>query len=103
MIYFKTYSNIGSHNYKRIFFKKIWSFFKEPAFIGSLNGSLSGAVAAILATYGYIALPGFGPIITMGIAIAFFVGIIIGAMIGSIIGIFVGAFYAFMEYLYRSR
>ncbi|WP_273720451.1 MULTISPECIES: hypothetical protein [unclassified Bartonella] len=103
MIHFKTYSNIDSHNCKRFFLKKILDFLKEPAFIGSLNGSLSGAVAAILATYGYIALPGFGPIITMGIGLAFFIGIIIGAMIGSIIGIFVGAFYSFMEYLYRPR
>nr|WP_275064768.1 hypothetical protein [Bartonella sp. ML70XJBT.G] len=103
MIHFKIYSNIDSHHYKRIFFKKIWNFLKEPAFIGSLNGSLSGAVAAILATYGYIALPGFGPIITMGIGIAFFIGMIIGAMIGSIIGVCVGAFYAFMEYLYKPQ
>lgn len=103
MLHFKTYSNTDSHNFKRILLKKIWDFLKEPAFIGSLNGSISGAVAAILATGGYIALPGFGPIITMGLGMAFFTGIIIGAMIGAIIGIFVGAFYAFIEYLYRSR
>ncbi|WP_246744055.1 hypothetical protein [Bartonella raoultii] len=102
MIHFKTYSNIGSHNCENIFFKKIRGSLKELAFIGSLNGSVSGAISAILATYGYIALPGFGPMIAMGTGIAFSIGMIIGAMIGSIIGIFVGTFYAFIEYLYRS-
>ncbi|GAA4663931.1 hypothetical protein GCM10023262_10620 [Bartonella pachyuromydis] len=103
MFHFKTYSNIGSYRRERNFLKKIWSFLKEPTLIGSLNGSLSGAVAVILATYGYIALPGFGPIITMGIAIALSIGMTIGALIGSIIGIFVGVFYAFMGYLHRAQ
>ncbi|WP_208435832.1 hypothetical protein [Bartonella phoceensis] len=100
---FKTYSNTASNDCERTFFKKIFFSIKEPAFIGSLNGSISGAIAAILATYGYIALPGFGPIIAMGIGIALSIGIIIGAMIGSIIGIMVGTFCIFMGNLYTSR
>ncbi len=100
MIDFKTDSNIGSYHCERAFFKRTYHSLKEPAFIGSLNGTLSGLIAAVLATYGYIALPGFGPIITMGIGIAFSIGMIIGAMIGSIIGILVGTFYAFIEDLY---
>ncbi|WP_345096083.1 hypothetical protein [Bartonella acomydis] len=96
MIDFKNYSNIGSHSCKKNFLKRVYHSLKEPAFIGSLNGTISGAIATTLATYGYIALPGLGPIITMGIGIAFFIGMIIGAMIGSIIGILVGTFYAFI-------
>lgn len=103
MINFKTYSNIASNDGERNFLKKICHFIKEPALIAGLNGGISGAIAAILATYGYIALPGFGPIITMGIGIAFFIGIVIGAMIGSIIGILVAIFYAFMGDLYTPR
>ncbi|WP_208437972.1 hypothetical protein [Bartonella taylorii] len=103
VIDFKIYSNVASNSYKRTFFKKIFHSIKEPAFIGSVNGSISGAIAAILATYGYIALPGFGPIIAMGIGIAFSIGIIIGAMIGSIMGILVGTFCVFMGNLYTSQ
>ncbi|WP_455481346.1 hypothetical protein V3564_03065 [Bartonella sp. B12(2025)] len=103
MIDFKTYSNINSNRCERTFFKKICHSIKEPAFIGSLNGSVSGAIAAILAAYGHIALPGFGPIIAMGIGIALFIGMIIGAMIGSIIGIFVGTLCVFIGDLYTSQ
>lgn len=100
MIHFKTHSNIDSKSSQRTFFKKIYYSLKEPSFIGILNGSVSGALAAILAAYGYIALPGFGPIIAMGIDVAFCTGTIIGAMIGLIMGIFVGLFCTFMEDLY---
>ncbi len=103
MIVFKTYSNVDSNNCEKNFLKKICHSIKELAFIGSLNGSVSGAIAAILATYGYISLPGFGPIIAMGIGIAFSTGTIIGAMIGSIMGIFVGTFCVFIEDFYRSQ
>ncbi|WP_342543606.1 hypothetical protein [Bartonella koehlerae] len=90
---FKTYSNVDSYNSdKRNFLKKICHFIKELVFIGGLNGSVSGAIAAILAAYGYIALPGFGPIIAMSTGIALFVGTIIGAMIGSIMGVFISIF-----------
>lgn len=100
MIDLKAYSNFGSNNCKKTFFKKICHFIKEFAFIGSLNGSVSGAIAAILAAYGYIALPGFGPIIARGISIAFFTGTMIGAIIGSMMGVLVGTFYVFMGDLY---
>lgn len=100
MIDFKTYSNVASNRSERTFLKKICHFIKEPTLIGILNGGVSGAIAAILATYGYIALPGFGPIIAMGISIAFSTGTIIGAMIGSIMGILVGIFCVFMRDLY---
>ncbi|WP_455466864.1 hypothetical protein [Bartonella sp. B39] len=103
MINFKTYSNVDSKSCKRTFFKKIYHSIKEPAFIGSLNGSISGAIAATLATYGYIGLSGFGPIVAMGIGIAFFTGTIIGATIGLIMGIFVGTFCAFMGKIHTLR
>ncbi|ATP12364.1 hypothetical protein BHOIPH791_03740 [Bartonella henselae] len=95
---FRAYSNIDSHNSeKRNFLKKIYHSIKGSAFIGSLNGSVSGAIAAILAACGYIALPGFGPIIAMSTGIALFAGTIIGAMIGSIMGVFVGIFCILLE------
>ncbi|EJF85985.1 hypothetical protein [Candidatus Bartonella washoeensis] len=103
MIVFKTDSNVNPNNFEKKILKKICHFIKEPAFIGSLNGSVSGAIATILATYGYISLPGFGPIIAMGIGLALFAGTIIGAIIGSIIGIFFGTFSVFMGDLYTSR
>ncbi|EJF77371.1 hypothetical protein MCO_01286 [Bartonella sp. DB5-6] len=103
MIDLKAYSNLGSNNCEKTFFKKICHSIKELAFIGSLNGSVSGAIAAILAAYGYIALPGFGPIIARGISIAFFAGTIMGAIIGSIMGILVGTFCVFIRDLYISR
>ncbi|WP_017196424.1 hypothetical protein [Bartonella birtlesii] len=103
VIDFKTCSDIASNNCERTFLKKVFHSIKESAFIGSLNGSISGAITAILATYGYIALPGFGPIVTMGISIAFSIGIIVGAMIGSITGIFIGTFCIFIGNLYTSR
>lgn len=96
MIDFKSYNSINSYSNA----KKIYHFLKEPAFIGGLNGGLSGAIAAILAAYGYIALPGFGPIIAKGVSIALFSGTIVGAMIGIIIGLLVGTFCIFMEDLY---
>ncbi|WP_273754179.1 hypothetical protein [Bartonella sp. MM73XJBT.G] len=86
MIEFKTYSNVSIHRCKNFFFKKCYHSIKEFAFIGGLNGSISGAIAATLATYGYIALPGFGPLIAMGIGIALSTGTIIGALIGSGMG-----------------
>ncbi|EJF87902.1 hypothetical protein ME1_00866 [Bartonella vinsonii subsp. arupensis OK-94-513] len=97
MIHFKIHRNVVSNNPQRFFLKKIYYSLKEPSFIGSLNGSVSGAIAAILAAYGYIALPGFGPIITMGISVAFCTGAIIGAMIGLIMGILIGIFCTFIE------
>ncbi|WP_455475403.1 hypothetical protein [Bartonella sp. B17] len=100
MIEFKVVKNINSNGYNRTFFKKICYSIKELVLIGGLNGSVSGAIAAILAAYGYIALPGFGPIIAMGIGIAFFTGIIIGATAGFVMGIFVGTFCAFVKSLY---
>ncbi len=102
MIDFKIYSNINSKNCEKKFFKKMCYSLKESAFIGGLNGSVSGAIAAILAAYGYIALPGFGPIIAMGINIALPTGTIIGAAIGSIIGIFIGTFCIVVNNLYTS-
>ncbi|MBB4076405.1 hypothetical protein GGR08_000702 [Bartonella fuyuanensis] len=90
MIDFKTYSSISSRSYKKKNLKKCCHSIKEFVFIGGLNGSISGAIAAILAAYGYIALPGFGPIIAMGIGVALFTGIIIGALIGSGMGGIVG-------------
>ncbi|WP_019223336.1 hypothetical protein [Bartonella rattaustraliani] len=89
---FKAYSNFDFHDGERSFLKKISYSMKESAFIGSLNGCMSGVIAAILATYGYIALPGFGPIIVMGLGTAFVFGVIIGTIIGLIIGFFVGIF-----------
>ncbi|WP_208432911.1 hypothetical protein [Bartonella taylorii] len=103
MIDFKAYSNFASNNCKKTFFKKLCHSIKELAFIGSLNGSVSGVIAAALAAYGYISLPGFGPIITRGIGIALFTGTIIGAIIGSIMGVLVGTFCIFMGDLYTSR
>ncbi|EJF82199.1 hypothetical protein [Bartonella doshiae] len=100
MIDFKTSDSLHSNDCRKSFLKKIYYSIKELAFIGSLNGSISGAIAAALAAYGYIALPGFGPIISMGISMALSTGTIIGAIIGSIIGIFVGTFCIFMEDLY---
>ncbi|UNE53425.1 hypothetical protein [Bartonella machadoae] len=96
MINFKSYSKSDPFSSERNFLKKVYYSIKEPAFIGALNGSVSGAIASILATYGYISLPGFGPIIAMGVSIAFFTGTIIGVIIGSIIGIFVGTFCTFL-------
>ncbi|WP_139413212.1 hypothetical protein [Bartonella mastomydis] len=90
MIEFKTYSNVSIHRCKKNFFKKCYHSIKEFAFIGGLNGSISGAIAATLATYGYIALPGFGPFIAMGIGVALSAGTIIGALIGSGMGVSVG-------------
>ncbi|WP_455480032.1 hypothetical protein V4B17_03190 [Bartonella sp. B23] len=103
MINFKTYSNTDSKNCERTFFKKIYYSIKEPAFIGILNGSISGAIVATLATYGYIGLSGFGPIIAMGIGTAFFTGTIIGAIIGLIMGVFVGTLCAFVEGVHTLR
>ncbi|WP_019221768.1 hypothetical protein [Bartonella senegalensis] len=101
----KTYSDVASHSReKRFFLKKIYHSIKEPAFIGGLNGSLSGAIAAILAAYGYIALPGFGPIIAMSISTTLSTGTIIGAIIGSITGVFVGTFCILWEtYIYHNN
>lgn len=92
VINFKIYNNPDFHYYERIFFKKICYSIKESAFIGSLNGCISGVIAAILATYGYIALPGFGPVIAMGLGVALITGMMIGAIIGLIMGLFVGIF-----------
>ncbi len=102
MIDFKTYNDVGSNGYERSFFKKISDSIKEPAFIGSLNGSLSGIIAATLATYGYISLPGFGPIIAMGTSVALSIGMIIGTIIGSITGIFIAILFICIEKLYTS-
>ncbi|WP_375623219.1 MULTISPECIES: hypothetical protein [unclassified Bartonella] len=90
MIDFKIYSNISFYNCKKKNLKKCCHSIKEFAFIGGLNGSISGAIAATLAAYGYIALPGFGPVIAMGIGVALSTGIIIGALIGSGMGGSVG-------------
>ncbi|QEE09302.1 hypothetical protein D1093_06655 [Bartonella kosoyi] len=87
---FKTYSNVSIHRFKKKFFKKCYHSIKEFAFIGGLNGSISGAIATTLATYGYIALPGFGPFIAMGAGVALSAGTIIGALIGLGIGGSVG-------------
>ncbi|MET3590305.1 Mg/Co/Ni transporter MgtE [Bartonella silvatica] len=93
----KFYSNRSANNCNRNFLRKITHSMKEPALIGSLNGFISGAIGAILATYGYIALPGFGPVITMGVGVAFAAGSIMGAIIGFTIGILVGIFFIFMK------
>ncbi|WP_375696869.1 hypothetical protein [Bartonella sp. AC70YNML] len=90
MIDFKIYSNVSFYSRKKKKLKKCRHSIKEFAFIGGLNGSLSGAIAATLAAYGYTALPGFGPIIAMGIRVALSSGIIIGALIGSGMGGSVG-------------
>ncbi|WP_039758652.1 membrane protein [Bartonella queenslandensis] len=90
MIDFKTYRNVSTHRCKKKKFKKFCRSIKEFAFIGGLNGSISGAIAATLATYGYIALPGLGPIIAMGLGVALSAGMIIGALIGSGMGGSVG-------------
>ncbi|WP_175869628.1 hypothetical protein [Bartonella gabonensis] len=82
--------NVSVHRCKKFFFKKYSHSIKEFAFIGGLNGSISGAIAATLATYGYIALPGFGPLIAMGIGVALSAGMIIGALIGLGLGLGVG-------------
>ncbi|WP_336276800.1 hypothetical protein [Bartonella sp. CB178] len=100
MTNFKVYENIDSSKYKRTFLKKILQSIKELALVGGLNGSISGAIAAILAAHGYVALPGFGPIITMGIEIALFTGTVIGALVGLIMGIFIGTICIFMSSLY---
>ncbi|WP_332065571.1 hypothetical protein [Bartonella sp. CB189] len=100
MVDFKPYSNVNSNNWKRILLQKVFYPIKELALIGSLNGSVSGAIAAILAAHGYIALPGFGPIIAMGVSVAFLISATIGAIIGSIIGIIAGAFCAFIGNLF---
>ncbi|WP_455482513.1 hypothetical protein V4P56_02555 [Bartonella sp. B35(2025)] len=97
MTNFKIYTNFDSNNCEKIFLKKIYPSLKELMLIGSLNGSVSGAIAAILSTYGYIALPGFGPIIAMGVGTALLSGIIIGTTIGSIIGVVIGVFCTFVE------
>ncbi|OPB29689.1 hypothetical protein [Bartonella sp. WD12.1] len=97
MIDFKIYNDVTSNNHGRISLKQIYHFIKKSAFIGSLNGSISGAIATILATYGYIALPGFGPIIVMGIGIALFIGMLTGAVIGLIIGVVIGIIFSFMN------
>ncbi|WP_078689784.1 hypothetical protein [Bartonella schoenbuchensis] len=97
MIDFKVYDEINPNNHGRISLKQIYHFIKKSALIGSLNGSISGAIATILAVYGYIALPGFGPIIVMGIGVALSVGILIGAMIGLIIGAVIGIVFSFMN------
>ncbi|WP_455478372.1 hypothetical protein V3565_00375 [Bartonella sp. B10] len=99
MIDFKLYGSANSKKHEQFFLKKIYYFLREPILIGSLNGCVSGAIAAIFSTYGYIAFPGFGPVIAMGIGIALPTGIIIGTMIGSMIGIAVGIFCIFMENL----
>ncbi|WP_273718372.1 MULTISPECIES: hypothetical protein [Bartonella] len=90
MINFKTYSNVSIDHCKKKIFKKCCHSIKEFAFIGGLNGSISGVIAATLATYGHIALPGFGPFIAMGIGVALSAGMIIGALIGSGMGGSVG-------------
>ncbi|PIT69267.1 hypothetical protein [Bartonella tribocorum] len=90
MIDFKIYSNVSVHRCNKKNFKKCCHSIKEFAFIGVLNGSISGAIAATLATYGYIALPGFGPLIAMGIGVALSAGMITGALIGSGMGGSVG-------------
>ncbi|WP_026501126.1 hypothetical protein [Bartonella clarridgeiae] len=95
MINSKTYSDVNSSNFARNSLKKFYPYIKDSAFIGALNGSLSGALAAILANYGYIALPGFGPIIAIGISVALPAGMIIGITIGSIIGIIISIFFSF--------
>ncbi len=100
MIYSKICSSLDPNGQQRIFFKKIYNSIKELALIGSLNGSVSGAIAAILAAYGYIALPGFGPIIAMGVSITFFISVIIGATIGSVLGILIGTLCVFTGNLY---
>ncbi len=102
MIDFKIYSNINLKNCEKKIFKNMCYSLKESALIGGLNGSVSGAIAAILAAYGYIALPGFGPIIAMGISVALPVGTVIGAVVGSIIGTFIGTFCIIVKNLYTS-
>ncbi|AQX21374.1 hypothetical protein Bcsk_007320 [Bartonella sp. CDC_skunk] len=97
MINLKAYSDINSENYGRSFLKRIYYYIKDLALIGALNGSLSGAVAAILANYGYISLPGFGPIIAIGIRLTLPAGIIIGITIGSVIGIIISIIFKFLD------
>ncbi|ENN93662.1 putative membrane protein [Bartonella bovis m02] len=97
MIDFKIYNSVNLNNHGRISLKKIYHFIKKSALIGSLNGGISGAIAAILATYGYIALPGFGPIITMGTGIALSIGMVTGTVIGLIIGTIIGIVFSFMN------
>lgn len=89
MIDYKAYSDTNPNIQEKTFFKKGYYSIsiRESAFIGCLNGGISGAIAAVLATYGYIALPGFGPIIAMGPSVVLPTSVIIGAIIGSIIGI----------------
>ncbi|MDD9329166.1 MAG: hypothetical protein PV353_01820, partial [Bartonella sp.] len=78
----------------------IYYYTKDLAFIGAINGSLSGAIAAILANYGYISLPGFGPIVAIGIRLTLPTGIIIGVTIGSIIGIIISIIFNFLNNFY---
>ncbi|WP_455477550.1 hypothetical protein [Bartonella sp. B41] len=100
MINCKINNNVNSNNYKKYFFKKFYYFLKDPALVGGLNGSVSGAIASVLAFYGYLSLPGFGPVIARGISIALSTGIIIGTIIGLIMGIIVGSFCIFLWRLY---
>ncbi|WP_407966123.1 hypothetical protein [Bartonella sp. C271] len=97
MINFKAHSDINSKNYEKNFLKRIYYCIKDSAFIGGLNGSLSGALAAILANYGYIALPGFGPIVAIGISLTLPAGIIIGVTVGSIIGVIISIVFNFLN------
>ncbi|MCZ2204272.1 hypothetical protein [Bartonella sp. A05] len=96
MIDFEAYNDINSNIQKKTFLKEIYHSIRESALIGGINGSLSGAIAAILAAYGYISLPGFGPIIAMGTSVALPAGIIMGAMIGSIVGIVIVTVFSFL-------
>ncbi|MCL6229884.1 hypothetical protein [Bartonella bilalgolemii] len=97
MTNFKAHSDINSNNYEKNFLKWIYCCIKDSAFIGGLNGSLSGALAAILANYGYIALPGFGPIVAIGISLTLPAGIIIGVTVGSIIGVIISIVFNFLN------
>ncbi|EJF87260.1 hypothetical protein [Bartonella rattimassiliensis] len=97
MIDLRTYNKVSVHSYGKSFFKKCYHSIKEFSFIGGLNGSISGTIAATLATYGYISLPGFGPFIAMGTGVALSVGMIIGALLGSGMGGSVGICCALWE------
>ncbi|MCZ2328257.1 hypothetical protein [Bartonella sp. F02] len=99
MIKFEIDSNISSNVRKKSFLKKTYYFVKEPVLIGFLNGCISGAIAMILAAYGYIAIPGFGPIIATGIGITLSIGVMIGAIIGSIIGLLIATVVSFLNRL----
>ncbi|WP_412058573.1 hypothetical protein [Bartonella sp. DGB2] len=64
----------------KIIYKKL----KEPLLIGMLIGSVSGSISASLCAYGYLAIPGVGPLILKGRALV----IMLGSSTGAFSGIF---------------